>query len=92
MAKPTILVVMRLIDMGFVHEQQVNTYHCARCKQQVGIYPSGQKALRKFPGLEIICIYCASGDRMAEGDEVQPASDLSEITQEMRDSKAVTGQ
>jgi DNA-directed RNA polymerase subunit RPC12/RpoP len=89
MAKPSSLVVMRLIDMGVVHPEQINTYHCERCKQQVGIYPSGQKALRKYPTLEIVCIYCASGDRMADA-EIEPASDWSEIQQEMRDSKAVS--
>lgn len=78
------LVCMRLVDMGRVHPGQDNSRVCAGCGFQVGIYPSGQGALKANPGLRIICHKCAEAER----DEAIgiPAAPWSEIRQESRDS------
>ena len=53
-----VLIVMRLADMHRVHPRQDNSRTCPRCGERVGIYPSGQKALRRVRGLTIICEKC----------------------------------
>ena len=80
------LVVMRLIDMRRIHPGQDNTRVCSKCGFQVGIYPSGQAALKANPGAVIICALCASPQ---ESDEAQPAGSWPEIAQEVRDSQDV---
>lgn len=88
MMKPIRLVVMRLADMHKVHPQQV-TRICKFCGDKVGVYPSGQKALRLNPGpVEIICQVCAAKKHDA-GDVSRPAGSIGEILQEMRDSSPV---
>jgi hypothetical protein len=83
---PTELVVMRLADMRRVHPQQDNSKVCSECWKQVGIYPSGQQALRLSPAIKIICAVCAA-DR---GPLVSvPAAPWPEIAQETRDSQDV---
>jgi hypothetical protein len=57
--QPATLAVMRLADMHKVHPQQDNTRVCSGCGETVGIYPSGQRALRDTPGLRIVCNVCA---------------------------------
>jgi hypothetical protein len=52
------LIVMRLADMHRVHPQQDNSRVCLKCGERVGIYPSGQAALRHNPSLDIICSHC----------------------------------
>ena len=54
----TDIAVMRLADMWRVHPQQDNSRVCAKCGEQVGIYPSGQEALRRFPAMRIVCVQC----------------------------------
>lgn len=54
------LVVMRLKDMRRRHPLQDNSRHCSRCGQRVGVYPSGQRALRLEPGLAIVCQVCVA--------------------------------
>lgn len=61
MANPR-LVVMRLADMQRVHPQQDDSKVCAVCGQQVGIYPSGQEALKHDPTMEIVCSVCNEAD------------------------------
>jgi hypothetical protein len=60
MEKPTVnqLIVMRLADMHTRHPQQDDTKVCSKCGQQVGIYPSGQRALAEDSDLEILCMKC----------------------------------
>jgi hypothetical protein len=53
------LLVMRLADMHRVHPEQDNSRVCACCGEQVGIFPSGQRALRFAPTLKIVCNVCA---------------------------------
>ena len=59
-----ILVVMRAANMTKVHPQTDWTHQCERCHQPVGIFPSGQRLLRKQPNVEIVCDGCA-GDTTA---------------------------
>ena len=59
-----VLVVMRVAGMSKVHPKTDFTHRCARCQEQVGIYPSGQKLLRDRPNAEIVCDGCA-GDTTA---------------------------
>jgi hypothetical protein len=77
------LVTMRLSDMVKVHPGQV-TKTCALCGEPVGVYPSGQKALRAHPEAEIVCQVCV--DPSAAN---APAAPIAEILQEMRDSTSV---
>ena len=78
------LVTMRLEDMARVHPAQDDSRVCSTCGHQVGIYPSGQRALAANPGIALICQVCANPQ---PGDEAQPAGPWPEIVQEMRDSK-----
>jgi hypothetical protein len=55
---------MRHANMTRVHPQTEFAHRCARCNHVVGIFPSGQKALREMPELEIVCDVCA-GDTTA---------------------------
>jgi hypothetical protein len=88
MMEPIRLVVMRLVDMHKVHPEQV-TRECSFCHEPVGVYPSGQKALRLTPGpVEIICQVCAA-QKVDKNDTAEPAAPVAEIVQEMRDSTPV---
>ena len=87
-ATPIRLVTMRLVDMHKVHPEQV-VMDCAFCGEKVGVYPSGQKALRLAPGPnEIICQVCAA-QKVDKNDTAKPAGPIAEIVQEMRDSTPV---
>jgi hypothetical protein len=83
---------MRVVDMQRIHPHQDNSRFCSKCGERVGIYPSGQRALRVFPGMPIICAVCATKEHAANPDEpvaIEPAGPLAEIVQESRDSKDV---
>ena len=85
MKRPGVLVAMRLEDMHVVHPMQDNTRSCVRCRQVVGIYPSGQAALKRWPRLEIQCARCA---RPTDADVGVPAArSREEFLAEKRDSK-----
>ena len=56
------LIVMRLLDMHKMHPEQSNEYACEVCGAVVGIYPSGQRAIKDNPKLQIICISCWTKD------------------------------
>jgi hypothetical protein len=78
------LIVMRLIDMHRMHPQQINNHVCSKCKQKVGIYPSGQKILKKQPDLEIVCSRCVD---ISEKILSQPAAaSFHEVIEESRAS------
>jgi hypothetical protein len=68
---PQTLIVMRLADMERVHPQQDNSHKCGRCQQQLGMYPSGQAALRANPSMEVVCQVCGLSDKF---DIVRPAA------------------
>jgi hypothetical protein len=61
MSESPLLFVMRVDLMTRVHPQADFSHVCARCGERVGIYPSGQKILRKYPKAEIVCNVCALG-------------------------------
>jgi hypothetical protein len=86
----TELVVMRLCDMHRLHPSQDNSRVCARCGEPVGIYPSGQAALRRDSSLKIVCNACVG----KEGRDVVgvPAAPWQEIAQEARDSRELKKQ
>jgi hypothetical protein len=83
------LVVMRLIDMHKMHPSQDNSKVCALCGKPVGIYPSGQLALKANPRMEIACSVCAAKEYDRFEDTAIPASDPETILQEVRDSFSV---
>jgi hypothetical protein len=66
------LLVMRLENMKVKHPDQDNSYHCINCLKQVGIYPSGQRAILEHPDIEIICEVCA-GSKVWLGEPVPGA-------------------
>jgi len=53
------LVVMRQDRMTKAHPKTDWTRRCARCREPVGIFPSGQRLLRGQPDAEIVCDVCA---------------------------------
>ena len=57
MAHPTTLICMRLADMRNQHPK-MTTALCAQCRDVVGIYPSGQKILERYPTTLIKCQIC----------------------------------
>lgn len=81
----TMLVVMRLDDMRRQHPDQDNSRFCSECGQKVGIYPSGQKALKAHPEMTVICSVCSFAKSMRLTAEV-PAAPWPEIRQESRAS------
>jgi hypothetical protein len=84
-AQPTILVAMRLADMRVVHPAQDNTRSCDQCRQVVGIYPSGQKALKRWPAMKIRCARCVKPTHFDIG--VPAADTLAEYRAEKLTSK-----
>ncbi len=54
-----ILVVMRLEDMFRVHPQMDSSHVCSKCLEPVGIYPYGQKLLKRYKDLKIVCNICS---------------------------------
>ena len=56
---PAMLVVMRVARMTKAHPETDFTHRCARCREPVGIFPSGQRLLREQPNVEIVCDGCA---------------------------------
>lgn len=57
--KRATLIVMRLSDMHRVHPEMDIARTCSRCRANVGIYPSGQAALRNREyRMVIVCSVC----------------------------------
>jgi hypothetical protein len=90
--EPMTLVCTRLIDMTVTHPQQTQEL-CSKCQHIVGVYPTGQRAIKKYPQMKILCSLCAGLQTLPGGDEVTveciPAGSWEEIVQEKRDSKPV---
>jgi hypothetical protein len=84
--KPDALVTMRLSDMHRMHPAQDDTHVCSKCGHPVGIYPSGQSALRKWPGMQVLCSHCAIATRRPGEIDNVLAADFDTIMQESRDS------
>lgn len=83
MSQDIALVAMRLIDMIRMHPRQDNSHVCSKCGERVGIYPSGQNALRHNHGIKIICARCID---IKPDDDNRPAAPIAEIAQEAKDS------
>lgn len=54
---PTELIVVRLKDIIRVHPDQI-TARCSKCNEEVGVYPSGQNAMKNVPNLVLVCSVC----------------------------------
>lgn len=63
--KEAVLMVMHLADMHRVHPQTDYSHVCSRCGGPVGIYPSGQRIVRKFK-TTIICNRCQQPDQRCQ--------------------------
>lgn len=61
----TELIVMRLADMTRVHPQQI-TGTCNRCGHVVGVYPSGQKIMKRHPDIRLVCQVCRTPGAQAK--------------------------
>jgi len=85
MNKPDALVAMRIADMARMHPAQDDSHVCAECGAPVGIYPSGQRALRKWPRMKVICAHCAVKRAPGEIENVA-AADFDTIMAEGRES------
>ena len=72
--KPNRLVVMRLAEMYRVHPNQIERA-CDKCGEVCAVYPSGQAAIRRDPGMEIVCSHChgpVTGAALAPGAASEP--------------------
>ena len=82
---PDAMVTMRIADMTRMHPAQDDSHVCGECGHRVGLYPSGQAALRKYPTMKVICSVCAT-KRPPEEIENMPAGDFETIMREKRES------
>jgi hypothetical protein len=65
---------MRLADMELVHPDQIED-KCSLCGETVGIYPSGQNAMKRYPDIEVVCHVCetsANYSVLADGALLEP--------------------
>jgi hypothetical protein len=83
---PIALVAMRLADMNRMHPRQDDSKACSRCGARVGIYPSGQSALKHNPRMPILCQVCAMREPPEAVVARAAASSWDELAQESRDS------
>jgi hypothetical protein len=74
--KRTTLIVMRLADMTRVHPDQI-IEKCSRCGHDVGVYPSGQRVMKLYPGgIDLVCSVCKPPEgrvELAPGALAEPA-------------------
>jgi hypothetical protein len=84
---PMLLVCTRLADMTVVHPEQTQE-HCSQCQHMVGVYPTGQRAIKDYPEMKIMCNVCASWAITPE-DEIEPAGTREEIVKERDESVPV---
>lgn len=84
---PQELVCTRLADMTIMHPHQLETI-CANCHHTVGVYPTGQRAMKRWPKMRVICVQCCLLDRALTND-YRSAGTPEEIAQEHAESKPV---
>jgi hypothetical protein len=89
---PQMLVCNRLADMVKMHPDQDDTHKCGSCGHAVGIYPSGQKAIKRWPKIAIRCAQCAQISSLPTDINIPAAQTYEEFAQEARDSKPVVRQ
>jgi len=85
---PSYILCTRLADMTEMHPAQIEK-PCSECGHLVGIYPTGQRALSKFPNMKILCGACKAKSPFRHDDLGVSAGTMKEIAQEARDSKPV---
>jgi hypothetical protein len=85
---PSNLVCTRLADMTVMHPDQVCEL-CSKCQHPVGVYPTGQRAIKNYPDMKILCAQCASLMPLGPEDEVYAAGTVGEIIKERNESKPV---
>lgn len=68
------LIAMRLADMVRVHPDQI-VEHCSACGAEVGVYPSGQKIMRHYRDVVLVCGVCrppGANAKLAPGANLEP--------------------
>lgn len=88
---PMQLGCTRLADMTMMHPDQVEM-ECHNCHHKIGVYPSGQRALKRWPKMKPICINCVMLDRSLVQEFRPAAVSIDELLQETRESKPVVTQ
>jgi len=51
------LMVVRESELQKVHPRTDFRHHCAICQQPVGVFPSGQRLMRRY-AVTLICTHC----------------------------------
>jgi hypothetical protein len=87
--EPMMLVCTRLSDMTVMHPDQ-GWELCSQCQHTVGVYPTGKRAIERWPHLKILCMECANLQAIGPEDEIYAAGTLEEIVKE-RNESAPTG-
>jgi len=68
------LICMRLADMKRVHPDQI-IVRCSQCRENCGVYPSGQAVMRRYPSAKVVCQICRQPGEsagLAPGAEFEP--------------------
>lgn len=60
------LIVMRVAEMVRVHPFMDTSRKCSKCREKVGIYPSGQAVIHEYgeARVEIICNRCVDAGQV----------------------------
>lgn len=80
------LICTRLEDMTLNHPDQTHEL-CSKCQHAVGVYPTGQRAMRDYPDMVIVCSACV--DPFEEGITTYSVGSIEEIVKEKNESKPV---
>jgi hypothetical protein len=89
MKGPIMLVCTRLADMTVMHPKQTQEL-CSKCQHTVGVYPTGQVMMAKYPKMKVVCAPCAALSELDPSrDEIIPAGTIEEIVQERNESVPV---
>ena len=69
------LIAMREADMVLVHPCMDTQHVCVRCRETVGLFPSGQAVLRQNARVDIVCQHCVT-DREGQEAALVPGIEL----------------
>ena len=86
--EPAMLVCTRLSDMTQMHPDQ-GWELCSKCQHTVGVYPTGKRAIERWPHMKILCVKCANLSALDPEDEIYAAGSADEILKEHNESKPV---
>lgn len=70
---PPYLICMRRADMKYTHPDQVARL-CSECGEEVGVYPSGQEAMKKYPKMAVICHVCDRANHQGQWSTPAPGA------------------